>query len=255
MLDLTSSGREPAEGFPIASSAGLGIMCKAPRPGRSKTRLSQVIGPDHAAALSGCFLKDVASVVAAVAQTHSGKGYGIYAPAGSEAEVRAYLPPTFGLVLQDARNFGMALRNGARHLLQVSGHGCAILINSDSPSLPPGLLAAAVEALRRDGDRVVLGPATDGGYTLIGIKRDHPALFEDIPWSTPEVLGLTVERAKSIDVDVETLPTWYDVDDADTFSLLLDEIAGLRPSFGVDGMTAGPATATRAYLAATGLSR
>lgn len=256
MLESTPSGDEnSAPAASARSGAGLGIMCKAPRPGRSKTRLAQLVGAEHAAALSGCFLRDVASTIAAVTETHQAKGYGIYAPAGSEDEMRAFLPPSFGLVLQDGGDFGTALRDGARHLLDEFGHDCAVLINSDSPTLPPALLASAVEALGRAGDRVVLGPATDGGYTLIGVKADHPALFEGIPWSTPEVFRLTVERARAIDLAVEVLPTWYDVDDADTFGVLLDEMTGLRPSFAEIGVAAGAAEATRAYLDASGLSR
>ena len=60
---------------------------------------------------------------------------------------------------------------------------------------------------------MVLGPAIDGGYTLIGLSRPHARVFEDIPWSTPDVYRLTVERAAEIGVPVVTVPLWYDVDD------------------------------------------
>lgn len=231
-------------------STALGIMCKAPHPGRTKTRLAAVLGPEQAAALSACFLRDVASTIASLSDRLDVQGYGVYAPAGAEADLRPLLPPTFGLVLQDAADFGKALRGAAVHLLRH--HSGAILINSDSPTLPPALLAAAVRTLSRQGARIVLGPAIDGGYTLIGVKADHPELFAEMPWSTPDVFRLTVERARAAALDVDVLPAWYDVDDAETLRLLRREVRGDLPGFAERGLVGGEAAATRAYLASVG---
>ncbi len=76
----------------MSETIALGIMCKAPRPGVTKTRLARVLGPDRAAALSGCFLRDVAASIEAVPAHLGGRGYGVYAPAGTEAELQALLP-------------------------------------------------------------------------------------------------------------------------------------------------------------------
>lgn len=229
--------------------AALGIMCKAPRPGRTKTRLAAHLGPERAARLSACFLQDVAAAVLAVPEALGRQGYAVYAPAGSEAELAAILPPAFRLLLQEGADFGLVLGTAVRRLLDEGGHDCAVLINSDSPTLPVALLADAVAALRVPGDRVVLGPAIDGGYTLIGLKRDHPELFADIPWSTGDVLRLTLERAAGIGLDAAMLAHWYDVDDAETFRLLEGEIAGTPPAFAAPGVVGGRAAATRALLA------
>ncbi|MCJ2071737.1 TIGR04282 family arsenosugar biosynthesis glycosyltransferase [Methylobacterium sp. J-030] len=228
-------------------NAALGIMCKAPRPGRTKTRLAAHLGPAQAAQLSACFLRDVADAVLAVPETLGRQGYGVYAPAGSEAELAAILPPAFRLVLQEGADFGVVLSTTVQRLLEHS-HDCVVLINSDSPTLPAALLTAAVTALRRPGDRVVLGPAIDGGYTLIGLKRHHPALFTDIPWSTGDVLRLTRARAVDGGLEVAMLPLWYDIDDAETLGLLQAEIAGTPPAFATPGIVGGPAAATRALL-------
>lgn len=230
------------------STAALGVMCKAPRAGAAKTRLAAVVGPEAAARLAACFLRDVAAAIEGAPDTLGRRGYGVYAPEGSEAALRDILPPSFGLVLQDDADFGMALASAARRLLDA-GHDCAVLINADSPTLPSRLLVEAVERLRRTGDRVVLGPAVDGGYYLIGLKAPHPALFRDIPWSTAGVYGRTVERARAIGLDVDALPVWYDVDDADSFACLREELAGTPPAFAEPGLTGGPARATRAFLA------
>ena len=98
------------------------------------------------------------------------------------------------------------------------------------------------------GDRVVLGPATDGGYYLIGLKRAHARLFADIPWSTAAVLDTTRLRAQEIGLATRLLAPWYDVDDAASFETLLDELRdGVLP-FAAPALAGGPAAATRQCL-------
>ncbi|MBP1179405.1 TIGR04282 family arsenosugar biosynthesis glycosyltransferase [Methylobacterium sp. PvR107] len=230
-------------------NAALGIMCKAPHPGRTKTRLAAFLGPERAAHLSACFLQDVANAVLAVPDALERQGYGVYAPAGTDVELAKILPATFRLLLQEGAEFGLVLGTAVQRLLGEAGHDCVVLINSDSPTLPVALLTTAITALRRPGDRVVLGPAIDGGYTLIGLKRDHPELFADIPWSTGDVLRLTLERAAGIALPVEMLPVWYDIDDVEALRILQAEIAGTPPAFASPGISGGPAPATRAMLA------
>jgi len=225
-------------------TAAIGIMCKAPQPGRTKTRLAAMIGPEAAAALSACFLRDIAATIEALPGHLGCKGYGIYAPAGAEAELRRIFPLSFDLVLQADAEFGNVLHGAARHLL-TAGHDCVALVNGDSPTLPPSLLTEAINALRRPGDRLVLGPASDGGYYLIGLKAPHRHLFMDIPWGTATVARSTLERASQIGLETMLLAEWYDVDDATTLAWLRGELAGHSDRF-KDG---GAAAATRAYLA------
>jgi glycosyltransferase A (GT-A) superfamily protein (DUF2064 family) len=123
-----------------------------------------------------------------------------------------------------------------------------VLVNADSPTLPPALLSQTITMLRRPGDRVVLGPAIDGGYCFIGLKDAHDHLFQAIPWSTGDVFRLTCARARDIALPLTVLPVWYDVDDAETFSHLERELAGTPPPFAAGGLVGGPAAATRALL-------
>ena len=69
-----------------------------------------------------------------------------------------------------------------------------------------------------------MGPSTDGGYYLIGMKHQHPGLFEDIAWSTDQVFAQTLARAKALGLAVVELPTWYDVDNAESLQILIDEV-------------------------------
>lgn len=232
----------------MAAVAAVSIVCKTPRPGASKTRLQPLFGPEDAAALSACFIRDVAAAVDAVPAAIGRKAYAIYAPAGSEAALRPLLPADWGLVCRQGADFGAVLSLSIAGFL-AGGHDCALVINSDSPTLPSRLVTMAIEALRRPGDRLVLGPATDGGYYLVGLKRPHARLFEAVRWSTPEVLPATLGRATETGLPVALLPVWYDVDDAETFGLLEAEIAGRPLPFAEHGLAGGPAVRTRAFLA------
>ena len=89
---------------------------------------------------------------------------------------------------------------------------CAIVIDSDTPTLPSGLLERAVTHVASREHDVVLGPSEDGGYYLIGLGRLHRALFEDMPWSTPVVLEETLRRVRDLGLTAAQLEPWYDVD-------------------------------------------
>ena len=226
-------------------AAAVGIMCKAPVPGVTKTRLGAFIGADHACALSACFLRDVAAAIIDIPPALGAKGYGVYAPAGTEQALRAILPPSFDLLLQSDSDFGNVL-HGAMCKLLEGGHDCVLLVNGDSPTLPSQYLSQAITELRRQGDRMILGPASDGGYYLIGLKAPHRELFESIPWSTGDVASRTIESAERADLEIVLLPEWYDVDDAESFQCLRDELSGNSLWY----KTGNAAPATRKYLAA-----
>jgi hypothetical protein len=224
----------------------VGIFCKTPIPGLSKTRLSPPLRPEECATLSACFIRDLASTIGELTSEGSVTGYAIYTPAGTERALRVLLPGDFRLLLQCDGDFGARLMTAMRELLD--SHAAAILVNADSPTLPASILRAAVDATRRGG--VVLSPALDGGYTLIGLARLHERLFADIPWSTSGVHQATVERAAEIGVPVTNVPGWYDVDDAESLALLQSELAGEPLPFVQAGLRGAPAPSTRSYLAA-----
>jgi rSAM/selenodomain-associated transferase 1 len=225
-------------------TVAVAIVCKTPAPGQSKTRLSPPLRPEECAALSTCFIQDVTRTIAQLVEDGDVAGYALYTPLGSETALRTLLPERFELMPQCDGDFGARLRQGAADLLQA-GHNGAILVNSDSPTLPLPILRAAVDALRR-ADNVVLSPAHDGGYTLIGLSNPHARLFEDMPWSTGGVYRLTVDRAREIGLPVVNVPGWYDVDDAVSLQMLEDECAGRSPAFAT--LPGADAPSTRQFL-------
>ena len=136
--------------------------------------------------------------------------------------------------------------------LLARGFDAVCLVNSDSPTLPGTILRDAVAALA-GGRRVVLGPAEDGGYYLIGIPAalaaQAEALFRDIPWSTPGVTAATMTRAAEAALEVLCLPSWYDVDDPASLRRLIAALgAGDNPA-------SGPAPETAACVARLGLAQ
>jgi rSAM/selenodomain-associated transferase 1 len=230
------------------TSAGcaIAVMAKASTPGRTKTRLVPPLSYVEAADLNTAFLRDVADNLLSAAILADITGWMAYAPAGSEAFFKDALPPAIGLIETTKPDFGVCLFHAAATLLEA-GHGAACLLNSDSPTLPVGYLVAAATALAAPGDRVVLGPSTDGGYYLIGLKRPHRGLFEGVEWSTERVFRQTLARCAELRLPVFELPAWYDVDDADGLRVLIGEVIDGKP-FRTFGSRATAASATRRYL-------
>lgn len=201
----------------------LAVMAKAPRVGAVKTRLVPPLKPDEAAMLSICFLRDVTNAIAQLCGDQRIDGYAAYTPQGHESAFQGLLPRGFRLLAQRGADLGERLFHAAEDFF-AAGYQAVCLINSDSPTLPASVLREAIAALRKPGDRVVLGPAEDGGYCLVGLKRAHQRLFEDIAWSTEKVMSQTLQRASEIALSVELLPAWYDVDDATSLLRLCDEL-------------------------------
>jgi rSAM/selenodomain-associated transferase 1 len=220
----------------------LAIMAKAPAEGMAKTRLVPPLSPAEAAGLSRCFIADTADNVAGLASDHAVDGVVAYTPVGQEAAFDGLVPPWFRLLPQRGGDLGERLCNVVEDLL-ATGYDGVFLINSDSPDLPPAVLRQAVAALGRGGDGVVLGPAVDGGYYLIGLRRCHRHLFAGIDWSTERVLAQTMARAAEAALAVDLLPAWYDIDDAAALSAFRQ---GAVPAS--DGLARYPAPRTRLYL-------
>ena len=220
----------------------LGVMAKAPLVGEVKTRLVPPLTKQEAAELNVCFIRDMAANIASVSETEAASSLVVYTPIGSESTFDGVLPEGFKLLVQRGISLGERLYNATDDLLR-QGYGAVCLINSDSPTLPRWLLIRAIELLASDGDRVVLGAAEDGGYYLIGLKHAHRDLFSEIAWSTSDVLACTRQRAAGIDLPVEILPPWYDVDDADTLNRLCQDLFFSESSEG-----SYPAPHTRAFL-------
>jgi uncharacterized protein len=226
-------GRADSASATQASSCGIAVMAKASRPGLTKTRLVPPLTYDEAAALNTAFLQDVTDnivLAASRAAPHCGiAGYAAYGPTGSHDFFHRHFSASIGLIEAWLPNFGDCLYHTICEIF-ARGHAGAVVLNSDSPSLPTALLNETAEMLARPGDRAVLGPSSDGGYYLLGLKADHRRMFDDIAWSTERVAEQTRERAREIGLNVHVLPDWYDVDDVETLRRLHAELGEDKPA-------------------------
>ena len=226
-----------------AGLCALAVMTKAPQAGKVKTRLTPPLSSEEAAALNTCFLRDTAAAIVKTVEQGTARGIAVYTPVGAEAAYDGILPQEFELVPQRGDAFGERLVFATEDLLRI-GFDSLCLIDSDSPTVPQDAFAEAVRLLSDENDSVVIGPSDDGGYYLIGLKKLHRQLFEDIDWSTDRVLEQTIQRSREINLPVHLLPTWYDVDDRATLDRLCQELFGANGSAGAGY----PAPATRQFL-------
>jgi rSAM/selenodomain-associated transferase 1 len=211
----------------------IAVMAKAPRPGKVKTRLQPALTPESAMALSSAFLRDITENISLAARQAAIDAWVAYAPAGLEMLFHGMLASGTRLVLADGEidvpeavsGFGRSLLHATRALFERH-YDAVCLLNSDSPTLPTAMLVRAAQALAAPGDRVVLGPAEDGGYYIIGMKAEHAGLFADIAWSTETVAAQTRDRAAALGLDLVELETWYDVDDNAALQRLMRELSG-----------------------------
>ncbi len=202
-------------------------MAKASAPGRTKTRLVPPLTFEQAAALNTTFLQDMAGNLLSAGSHVAITGYVAFAPAGTEAFFHDSLPPDIGLIDACLPSLGDCLVHTIKEIF-ARGHAAAVVLNSDSPTLPTALLIETASMLVKPGERAVLGPCTDGGYYLLGLKTLHRRLFEDIAWGTERVAAQTLERAREVKLDVHLLPPWYDVDDVDGLRRLHSELGSAR---------------------------
>jgi uncharacterized protein len=232
----------PDPGF--AGKCALAVMAKAPRPGNVKTRLSPPLTPQQASELNACFLRDTVASLRAATQSVPAEWVVSYTPVGDEAAFIGILPNRALLIPQRGDSFGERLLATAEDLF-ASGFAAVCLIDSDSPTVPTAEFVRAASLLLSPGDRAALGPSEDGGYYLLGLQQAHGQLFENITWSTAVVTAQTLQRAAEIQLPVELLREWYDVDDAASLSRLRGEF--FDPLSELPRGYAAPQT--RAYLA------
>jgi len=246
--------RRPEAQMRPPRSHALVIMAKAPVSGAVKSRLVPPLTEDEAAALNRCFIRDVsASIEAAAAMVAAASdarftGMVAYSPVGMESAFDGLVPTSFQLIAQRGDGLTERLINVADDLF-AAGYESVSMMNSDSPTIPASILAGAVTNLARSGDRIAIAGADDGGYCLIGLKRPHWRIFEDISWSTAAVFAQTLERVAELGLEAARMPSWYDVDDAASLRRLIGELFGDRsPTATPTDLQGFPAPASRAWL-------
>ncbi|HSB44638.1 MAG TPA: TIGR04282 family arsenosugar biosynthesis glycosyltransferase [Nitrospira sp.] len=203
-------------------AAALVIFAKAPIPGQVKTRLCPPLTADEAATLHGSFVLDTLERTKAAA----GKlklpfdRYLACSPS-STAVFFKIMEERQGVKLIDqvGEDLGARMKH-AFETLFARGYRHVLIVGTDVPSLPLAHYQQALAFL--DAHDLVLGPALDGGYYLIGLNKPTAALFENVSWSTDRVLSMTRERADGLGVRTALLPAWRDIDTIDDLNALIE---------------------------------
>ncbi|HEX8123572.1 MAG TPA: TIGR04282 family arsenosugar biosynthesis glycosyltransferase [Solirubrobacteraceae bacterium] len=195
------------------------VIAKAPRPGLCKTRLEPLLGPEGCARLQAALVARAAAWAAA-----TGDAYVVFTPPDARKEMAA-LAPGATLLPQGEGSLGDRLAAAFRDVL-AQHPGPAVLVGVDTPQLGPAHAAAALGDLE-DGIDVTLGPASDGGYYLIGLREPRDVVF-DLPaelWGGTDVLAQTLEAAGKAGLSLAMLRSERDLDDeSDARAMLADPL-------------------------------
>ncbi|TVS03325.1 MAG: DUF2064 domain-containing protein [Phycisphaerales bacterium] len=185
----------------------LGVFAKYPSPGKAKTRLIPALGADGAAELHEQMLRHALRCVDELASERAVETTVWQTGAEAHAFAERFAPDT-PCRDQTGQDLGERMHNA--FVAMLSGADRAIIVGTDCPEISPGLLEDAFDALGRND--LVLGPAADGGYYLVGLKRPAAGLFQGIAWGAGGVLRKTLSRAASIGLKTRLLTVLSDVD-------------------------------------------
>ena len=190
------------------------VVAKEPVPGKVKTRLYPELSPVIAADLYRCFLRDRIQEVSTLNEVDRTIAY---TPENAKKTFTRLALDGFKLFAQQGKHLGERLNNIFLEKLS-QGYKAVSIVDSDSPDLPKSIIKESFDLLSSKQADVVFGPCHDGGYYLVGMRKPHPELFRNIPWSTENVLSITLEKARKMGLNVKLLSAWNDLD---TFEDLL----------------------------------
>jgi len=199
----------------------LGLFAKEPRPGQAKTRLASASSPEWASRVAEAFLLDLVDRLASLNACR----VLTYAPRSAEAYFDRVVRGRYELEPQADGELGQRMAAFFQGRLRT-GAEAVVLLGTDSPTVPVAWIEQAFTELERA--HLVLGPATDGGFYLLGCGRQLPPIFEGVAWSSTRTLRDTIARLTDPAWRLALLPPWYDVDTLDDWHVLRGHLAALR---------------------------
>lgn len=200
------------------------VFTRIPRAGRVKTRLIPALGPQGAAALHARLAERVLTALAPLRDRRRTQ-VEVRLDGGDPGEGARWLGPAWTLAAQGPGDLGARMARAFQDAF-AAGAARAVLVGTDAPGVDAPFVEGALARL--DDADVVLGPAEDGGYTLVGLRRPHPGLFEAVPWGTERVLAETRTRASGLGLSARLLPALPDVDRPEDLRHLPEDLeAGL----------------------------
>lgn len=186
-----------------------GLMIKYPEPGKVKTRLAKDIGLEKAAEIYRQVAELVSEKTVPIDQDY--RCIVFFDPPARLRDFEKWIPGS-QFIPQQGADVGDRMDNAIRELLAL-GAEKAVITGADIPGLNREIIERAFASL--DSADIVIGPAGDGGYYLIGMKQPHGAIFRSISWSTEKVLEQTVKIIKGLHLTVAETPVLPDIDRAE----------------------------------------
>lgn len=193
------------------------IFAKQPLPGKVKTRLSPPYSFQTAAEIYRCMLSDT---LCKVADLSGVENFLFFEPSCGAADYFRENFPGIKTYPQQGDGLGERLEKAFATVFSL-GFESVAAIGTDSPDLPLPYLEESLRLLEEGGADAVFGPAVDGGYYLVALRRNSPGLFHDIPWSTSQVLEKSLAAAAALGLRVARLPVWHDMDTVDDLKRFL----------------------------------
>ena len=185
------------------------LFARLPRVGQVKTRLMPKFSPEDACALHEALLTDSLDLLRRCGDKTGAECHLYLSEAGALGDDIASHLGNATLKVQRGKDLGERLLNAFQECLE-EGHRRIVALGSDSPHLPDAYVARAFEELERAD--IVVGPARDGGYYLLGASRLHASLLTGMPWGTAQLYRETIRKARKEGIPIASLPAWYDVD-------------------------------------------
>lgn len=204
----------------MTDTQALAIFCKTPERGFVKTRLAASVGEEKALEI----YLDLLKITDRETKPFSSSRYLFLTSAAEDSvekmrstfqEQDLFTDPKTSFTTQQGEDLGQRMSTAFKKLFK--NHQSVVLIGCDLPELTSTLISKAFDALQSND--AVIGPSCDGGYYLIGLKKETPDLFKEISWSTEKVLKQTLKRAQQLSLKVQLIDELRDIDTVEDLHL------------------------------------
>ena len=185
----------------------IAVFAREPILGKVKTRLSAALGEEGALALYQQMLARIGACISASQLAR----LDLWVTSNPSHESFLSICNELNIYIQNGDDLGAKMAFTCDHTLVAEAAQSVLIVGTDCPVMDAAYLDSALTRLQAGSD-VVIGPAEDGGYVLIGMRRPLPALFADIPWGTDRVLAETLTKLEALSINYHLLPTLWDVD-------------------------------------------
>ncbi len=194
------------------------IMAKVPQAGNVKTRLQNILSPEDCETLAGALLKDAVNKAKTVCENT----FIAFSPPDKIEKLKEILPEELNFIAQTGEDLGDKMLNAFQFVFEQKTDSI-VMIGTDSPTFPFDFIEQAFEFLETNSE-IVLGKTEDGGFYLIGLRRLHREIFENVPWSSLQTFEKVYTNIQKLGLHLREVPGWYDVDEERDLIQLKNEI-------------------------------